>query len=137
MKHELFPCLDLDLFPLQEQEVQEELEEETYVLLVPSGPPGAETRHAASSPQGPTPLASVRPWPGPFLFDGLEGLQGKCSLCIQVQAQGVDVHPWSSRLQGANHPQDLQVLEEALYEDLCLCNCPVGVKRNFNASNCP
>ena len=73
VQHELFPCLDLDLFPLQEQEVQEELEEETDVLLVPSGPPGAETRHAASSPQGPTPLASVRPWPGPFLFDGLDG----------------------------------------------------------------
>ena len=71
--HELFPCLDLDLFPLQGQEAQDELEEETDVLLVPSGPPGAETRHAASSPQGPTPLASVRPWPGPFVFDGLDG----------------------------------------------------------------
>ena len=32
VQHELFPCLDLDLFPSQEQEVQEE--EETDVLLV-------------------------------------------------------------------------------------------------------
>ena len=64
------------------------------------------------------------------------GVKGKCSLGIHVLAQGVDVHPWSSRLQGANHPQDLQGLEEAFYEDLCLCHCPAGVKRNFNAPKC-
>ena len=64
------------------------------------------------------------------------GVKGKCSLCIHVLAQGVDVHPWSSRLHAANHPQDLQILEEALDEDLCLCSCPGGVKRNVNASNC-
>ena len=39
------------------------------------------------------------------------GVKGKCSLCIHVLAQGVDVHPWSSRLHAAIHPEDLQILE--------------------------
>ena len=76
VQHELFHGLGLDLhlFPLLEQEVQEELEQGTDVLLVASGPPAADSRRAANSPQGPTPGASVRPWPGAFWFDGLDGV---------------------------------------------------------------
>jgi len=63
-----------------------------------------------------------------------KSLHGECCLGVHREAQGVGVHLVGSNLQGACISQDLDVLVEALQEQLGPCCCPLRIWRQSNTT---
>ena len=64
-----------------------------------------------------------------------KSFQSKCCLCIQLLVQGIHMHIRCCKLQGASIPQDLDVLEVGLQEELSGGCCPLRIWRQSNSTN--